>query len=110
MLRHLLDQNGDAWPRRRPDYSRPQIQQALNAEGMPYANLPGTLRADGPRWCDNVKEYMDLWFELMDAGYTEDEAFDLIEMVMSEERNLFDPEAVNDTQRGYISYIRSEYE
>jgi len=27
---------------------------------------------------------VDLWFELVDAGYTEDEAFDLIEMVMGE--------------------------
>jgi hypothetical protein len=27
-------------------------------------------------------EIMDLWFELVDAGYTEDEAFDLVEMVM----------------------------
>ena len=27
-------------------------------------------------------EIMDLWFELMDAEFTEDEAFDLIELVM----------------------------
>ena len=25
---------------------------------------------------------MDLWFELVDAGYTEDEGFDLVELVM----------------------------
>jgi hypothetical protein len=27
-------------------------------------------------------ELVDLWFELVDAGYTEDEAFEMIEMVM----------------------------
>ena len=31
------------------------------------------------------EDIVDLWFELVDAGYTEDEAFDLVEMVMSEE-------------------------
>ena len=28
------------------------------------------------------EDIVDLWFELVDAGYTEDEAFELIEMVM----------------------------
>ena len=60
-----------------------------------------------PNDCPSI---VDLWFELVDAGYTEDEAFDLVELVMGEQRNLFDPEAVNDTQRGYINHIRSEHE
>ena len=31
------------------------------------------------------EDIVDLWFELVDAGYTEDEAFDLIEMVMGDD-------------------------
>jgi len=37
---------------------------------------------------------MDLWFELLDCGFTEDEAFDLIEMVLDEGPKLFDPEDI----------------
>ena len=33
---------------------------------------------------DDCPEIMDLFFELVDAGFTDDEAFDLIEMVMGE--------------------------
>ena len=31
------------------------------------------------------EDIVDLWFELVDAGYTEDEAFDLVEMVMGDD-------------------------
>ncbi len=34
------------------------------------------------------EDIVDLWFELVDAGYTEDEAFDLVEMVMGEDNAL----------------------
>ncbi|MCH2202792.1 MAG: tyrosinase family protein [Fuerstiella sp.] len=39
---------------------------------------------DCPRVVDPVDcpDLVDLWFELVDAGYTEDEAFEMIEMVM----------------------------
>ena len=32
-----------------------------------------------------AEDIMDLWFELVDAGYTEDEAFEMIEMLMGED-------------------------
>ncbi len=70
---------------------------------------------------------VDLWFELVDAGYTEDEAFDLIELVIGDHNALgfegesvniltsyegklpiAEPLPVNNTQRGYISNIRSK--
>ncbi len=34
------------------------------------------------------EDIVDLWFELVDAGYTEDEAFDLIELVMGDHNAL----------------------
>ena len=42
-----------------------------------------------PYGCPNIggqegEDIVDLWFELVDAGYTEDEAFDLVEMVIGE--------------------------
>ncbi len=40
---------------------------------------------------DDCPEITDLWFELVDAGYTEDEAFDLVEMVMGEGLVATDP-------------------
>ena len=49
------------------------------------ANIP--LYAMDPGACPNLDgqegtDAVDLWFELVDAGYTEDEAFELVEMVM----------------------------
>ena len=44
-----------------------------------------------PSDCPDI---MDLWFELLDCGFTEDEAFDLIEMVLDEGPKLFDPEDI----------------
>jgi len=73
------------------------------------------------------EDLVDLWFELVDAGYTEDEAFDLIELVIGDHNALgfegesvniltsyegklpiAEPLPVNNTQRGYISNIRSK--
>ena len=54
---------------------------------------------------------MGLWFELVDAGYTEDEAFDLVEMVMGEglvARSNLDG-LVDDTAE-YASQCSGEYE
>lgn len=34
---------------------------------------------------DDCPNLVDLWFELVDAGYTEDEAFEMIEMLMGED-------------------------
>ena len=56
----------------------------------------------------NVEELdpaMDLFFELLDCGFTADEVSYLIEMVLDEGPTLFDPEDVNNTQRGYINWM-----
>ena len=40
------------------------------------------------------EDVINLWFELVDAGYTEDEAFDLVELVM------FSPSSLSDFESG----------
>jgi len=51
-------------------------------------NYTGNVRLVDPADCPNIMDpndcpdIMDLWIELVDAGFTEDEAFDLIEMVL----------------------------
>ena len=53
----------------------------------------GVHNTDGKQvlFSGDCPEILDLWFELLDAGYTKDEAFDLVEMVMGEGLVATDP-------------------
>ena len=69
------------------DAFRPYIEGTPHAlPHLSYPNLTGPIGGTLDRTpavidsdCRNV---VDLWIELVDAGYTQDEAFDLVEMVM----------------------------
>jgi hypothetical protein len=63
---------------------------STSTQMMPDDDMGHNLYFD-PHWLlqkrnpNDCPDLVDLWFELVDAGYTEDEAFDLIEMAMDED-------------------------
>jgi hypothetical protein len=78
------------------DYNGNRI---LGFNGLPTHDedsivLDGSGDAEGVVDPDDCPSIVDLWFELVDAGYTEDEAFEMIEMVMGEGPTLFEPEDI----------------
>ncbi|MCH2201848.1 MAG: hypothetical protein MK102_07750 [Fuerstiella sp.] len=58
----------------------PFLEQVVDPEDCPSVIDP----ADCPQIVDpqDCPDLVDLWFELVDAGYTEDEAFETIELLM----------------------------
>jgi len=63
------------------DAFRPYIEGTPHA--LPHLYYPDLGGQEG-------EDLVDLWFELVDAGYTEDEAFEMIEMLMGEERTQWE--------------------
>ena len=62
-----------------PDDFTAWFQPTTVPTAVPYEDPAIGAR---PEYCPSI---VDLWFELVDAGYTEDEAFEMIEMVMGED-------------------------
>jgi hypothetical protein len=49
--------------------------------------LDGSGGAEGIIDPSDCPELVDLWFELVDAGYTEDEAFEMIELMIIHDKS-----------------------
>ena len=95
-----------------PDDCPQVVDACLDRLRYPLDRTPSVIDpADCPRIVDpnDCPEIMDLWFELVDAGYTEDEAFDLVEMVMGEDMRYESAQSSNDpvffSHHAHIDYI-----